>query len=88
MVSVSFYVKTNSPKQNIVYDEDVSAYIISIKSSPTKGKANVEILHFLKKRIRSADIKITIISGKTSNKKLINFTNINHEKLMEKLIKS
>ena len=86
MVTETFFVKTNSAKQALSYDKDVSAYILSVKSSPTKGKANNEIIRFLKKRIRSSNVKITILKGKTSTKKLIEFTNIDQSQLNTKLL--
>lgn len=86
MVVETFFVKTNSTKQALFYDKDVSAYIISVRSSPTKGKANNEIIKFLKKRIKSSNVKITILKGKTSTKKLIEFTNLDQLQLSTKLL--
>lgn len=59
-------VKTNSKENKIEKKDEV--YLVFVKSSPEKGKANKEILKLISKEFNS---KARIISGKTSKEKLI-----------------
>lgn len=61
-------VKTNAGKSEIMYDREKNTYLVSVKSQPEKGKANQEVLKLFRKKLKK-DAKI--ISGFTSNKKLI-----------------
>jgi hypothetical protein len=46
---------------------------IRIKAVPEKGKANEELIKFLSKELSIPKDKITIISGKSTQLKLIRF---------------
>jgi len=62
-------VKPNSRKNGILgYDEEMQAYIISIKEKAEDNKANIELIRFLSKILgRKARIK----SGLKSREKII-----------------
>ena len=62
-------VKTNARKTNILsYDEERQVYIVEVAAQPENNKANVVIEKFFTKYFQKP---CTIISGKTSKKKLI-----------------
>jgi uncharacterized protein (TIGR00251 family) len=62
-------IKPNSPKNKILsYDESTHIFKIAVSAAPVNGKANLELLKFLKKQTGKS---VKIISGKTSKKKLI-----------------
>ncbi len=47
---ISVVVKPGSSKNEVLgYSEDKKAYVISIKAAAEKGKANTELLNFLRK---------------------------------------
>lgn len=52
-------------------DGPVETIKIKIKATPEKGKANEELIKFLSKHFDINKIKIKIISGKSSQLKLI-----------------
>ena len=61
-------VKTNSKKNEIVYDEVKKFYRVNIKEKAEDNKANKEIIKFLSKLTKK---KARIISGLRSREKLI-----------------
>ncbi|MFH1591665.1 MAG: DUF167 domain-containing protein [archaeon] len=67
--TVSVIIRPNAIKSSIDgYDEARGALKVSVKAPPEKGKANAELIRFLKKE---SGKDISIISGFTSRKKLI-----------------
>ena len=60
-------ISTKCKKQKISYDESLKMLKIRVKSPPEKGKANREIVEMFDK----LGIEAEIVSGLTSNKKLI-----------------
>lgn len=63
-------VKPNSCEQDI--QKIGEEYIVRLKSAPENGKANIELIKFLKKYF-GADVKIK--SGLSSRKKIIEVSN-------------
>ena len=62
-------VRTNASQTEITgFDKEKEAYRMNVHAQPEKGKANLEIVKYFKKRYKK-DVKI--ISGKTSKQKLI-----------------
>lgn len=62
-------VKTNRPKTQILeYDGVRGAFRMEVNAAPEKGRANSEILKFFAKEF---GLKIRIVSGLKSNKKMI-----------------
>jgi len=69
---MKFYVrvKTNSGKQEIVEFGD-HRYLIYLKSVPEDNKANIELLNLLSKHIGVPALKLKIVSGLTSQDKVL-----------------
>lgn len=62
-------VKANMPRTEFLgYDGEREAYRINVHAQPRKGKANIEIIKFFKKKLKK-DVKI--ISGAGSKEKLL-----------------
>ena len=66
-------------RENKLYLED-NKVILQIKEPPTKGKANKEIIKFLKNQFKR---KIKIESGLTSKNKVIRVINIDLNQMRE-----
>lgn len=62
------FVKFNPAGKIIVYGDQIT---ISLKSKPERGKANRELIERLADYFGTGKDKIRIISGRTSNKKLV-----------------
>ena len=62
-------VKTNSKKQEILYDN--KTLTIFVKSKPVKNKANKELVYLLRNKLKIALNQIKIISGEKSKNKVI-----------------
>lgn len=58
----------------IIEDEEGQTIKIRIKAVPEKGKANKELIKFLSKEFSIPKQNIEIISGKTSQLKLLKIT--------------
>ena len=58
----------------IIKDEEGQTIKIRIKAAPEKGKANKELIKFLSKEFSIPKQNIEIISGKTSQLKLLKIT--------------
>ncbi|HLO49853.1 MAG TPA: DUF167 domain-containing protein [Kamptonema sp.] len=70
MAILKIKVKPNSKQQNIQSEPDGS-FRISLKSPPTDGKANEELIKLLAKRFDVPKSQITIKSGLSSRNKLV-----------------
>ncbi|NJN41255.1 MAG: DUF167 domain-containing protein [Flammeovirgaceae bacterium] len=68
-MKIRIRVKPNSREQKI--EEDEQGLIVRLKSSPTKGKANEELIDLLAKRYDVRKNQITIKSGTSNKLKLI-----------------
>ena len=67
-------VKPNSPKTEVIgWDNNKQALRIAVSAVPEKGKANTELLKFLKKQ---TGMKCEIISGAKSREKTIRFPDL------------
>lgn len=67
---ISVSVKPNAKKNQIeVVDE--RQYIVRVKSAPTEGKANETLIALLAEYFDVARSRITIRSGRSSRKKII-----------------
>lgn len=70
MLRISVKVTPNAKETKIIMDSS-ARICIYIKSSPQKGKANLEVVDFLSKKLSIAKNKVNIISGLTSRYKTI-----------------
>jgi uncharacterized protein (TIGR00251 family) len=62
-------VRTTAPKTEITgFDEGKGAYKMNVHALPEKGKANMEIIKFFKKKYK---LDVKIVSGKTSKQKTL-----------------
>ena len=69
MRKMEVWVKPNSLENRIVsYDSEKNILRIEIKERADNGKANKELINFLKKYFKR---RVTIISGFNSKKKII-----------------
>ncbi len=72
-------VSTNCKKQKIKYEKSMNLFKIRVKSPPERGKANSEII----KMFDNLGIRADIVSGLTSNKKLIKLDIKDKSRLIE-----
>ena len=66
---IQIKVKTNSKTQKIV--DDGEFLTIFLNSKPVQNKANKELVHLIKKRLKISSNQIHIISGLKSSGKVI-----------------
>jgi len=71
-VYIKVKVIPKSPKNEIVDVMDDGTYKIRIAAPPTDGKANAELLKFLKKSLGLSEV--VIVSGQKDRVKLIRLT--------------
>ena len=64
---------TNEVTEIMTDDTGEQTIKIRIKAVPEKGKANEELIKFLSKELSIPKDKITIISGKSTQLKLVRF---------------
>lgn len=79
-IFLKIYVKTRSPVEKIVVEED--NVVIFVKKPPTKGKANKEIISFLAKELNCSSKDIEIVSGLKSQIKTIKIENKSKEEII------
>jgi uncharacterized protein len=66
---IKVIIRPNKPKNCInYYDSEKDCYYIDINAPPVEGKANLELIKFLKKQLK---IPVTIKSGATSKTKIL-----------------
>lgn len=85
---IKINVKPNSKTQKIV--DDGEFLTIFINSKPIQNKANKELIHLIKKRLKISSNQIHIISGLKSSEKiiLINFSvNMEEKNIYNRLLK-
>ncbi|MCH8908343.1 MAG: DUF167 domain-containing protein [Candidatus Heimdallarchaeota archaeon] len=85
MTSVDIEVKVipNSNSQSLILDSKL--LIIRIKSPPSKGKANKEIISLVSKKLNVKKSRIEIIRGEKSKKKLLKIQGLNFEQFVQTL---
>jgi uncharacterized protein len=67
---IEIHAKTNAKKQEIT-QMSKRHFRVSLISSPEKGKANKELIHFLAKHFNVAKTKIIIKKGLSAKNKVI-----------------
>lgn len=68
MELIKIKVKTNSPKSEIIKQDDY--YKVYVKSPPEKNKANEEIIKLFYKKLKR---RVRIVKGLKSKEKLLKF---------------
>lgn len=87
-ILIDVIVKPGSKVVKIAFDHKTEQFNVSLKSHPTKGKANKELLRIIKQFIEKLGFnsaQCTIIRGHTSRTKVLLIENINAKDLEEKL---
>jgi uncharacterized protein len=70
---IKVIIKPNKQKNSITsYDNYKDCYYIDINAPPIEGKANIELVKFLKKKLKCS---VNIKSGHTSKIKIIEINN-------------
>jgi len=64
---IKLQVKPNARRTEIL-EEREGFLRVAVKAPPVEGKANLELLKFLKKHFKS---EVRLVSGRTSKRKLI-----------------
>ena len=80
-------VKPNSKQQSLQLDITKDFLIVSLKSTPTKGKANKELVKYLSSTFSVSSYQIEIISGHTSRDKTILITGEDFIEIRERIKK-
>ena len=67
--TITVIVHPKSPKNEVIsYDSSRDAFKINIKAEPEKGKANAELIKFLRKFLKK---DVEIISGHKGHRKVV-----------------
>jgi len=69
--SLIFHIKTAKKENKIVYDSSQAEFVLEIRGKPIEGKANKEIISFLRRLTKK---RVEIISGLKSKTKKIKFS--------------
>ena len=69
-MKVQLVVKTNARKNSVELREDGSLFVC-VNVPPAEGKANKKVIEVLAEHFHKPKSAFTIISGKTSKKKVI-----------------
>lgn len=87
-IFVDVLVKPGSKVAKIGFDPSIEKFIISVKSPPTKGKANKESLRTLKnflEKLGYSSAQCKIVRGHTNRSKVVLVKNININEFREQL---
>jgi uncharacterized protein (TIGR00251 family) len=84
-INFTVFVKPSSKKAAITLQDDIVQ--VSLKSSPTKGKANKELIELLAKTLDIQKSRIYIQRGLTSSTKILAIKGINMENWEEMKVK-
>ncbi len=69
MQKINVLVKTRASKNEVIgFDNEKQVYILTVKSAPEKGAANLEVVKLLSRHFK---MPARIISGFKSKKKLV-----------------
>ena len=68
--NITVHVIPNSRHQEIIVEED-GFLKIKLTSSPTRGKANQELIKLLSKKYKVSKSQVEIVKGLTSKQKLV-----------------
>ncbi|MEG3437407.1 DUF167 domain-containing protein [Pannus brasiliensis CCIBt3594] len=68
--TIQVKVKPNAKQQSVTIQEDGS-FLVSLKSPPTEGKANRELIEVLAKHFQVPRSRVSIRSGLSSRIKIV-----------------
>ncbi|MCB9493150.1 MAG: DUF167 domain-containing protein [Epsilonproteobacteria bacterium] len=84
-ISLEIKVVPQSGKQAIISDKS-GIIKCFVKSAPTDGKANKELIKFLAKQLKISQSDVSITHGLTSRKKVLSInTDLSYEQALAKL---
>jgi uncharacterized protein (TIGR00251 family) len=78
-ITISLKVITNAKKQKCDYKD--GRYRVYLLSSPTRGKANKELIEFLARLLKIPKHNIEIISGEKSKNKVIKIIGVSNNEI-------
>ena len=81
---IELKVVPSSGKQEINLNKNFE-FKVHLKNPPEGGKANVELVKFLSKKLKLPQENISIILGKTERKKKIKIEGLTEEQFFERL---
>ena len=81
LAKLEVVIQPNSKRNEIIFCEDGSIKI-RIKEKPIEGRANKELIRFLKKILKT---KVGILKGERSERKVLNIEGMEKEEIIEKL---
>ena len=81
LAKLEIVVQPNSKRNEIIFCEDGSIKI-RIKEKPIEGRANKELIRFLKKILKT---KVEILKGERSEREILNIEGMEKEEVIEKL---
>ncbi len=70
-VVLNVFVKPKSGRSEVFFDENKGSIVVFLKSPPTGGKANKELVKILSKALGLSSSKIKIVKGLKSREKQI-----------------
>lgn len=76
---IEVFIKVNAKKSLVTFDEDLQKFVIFVKSPPTKGKANKEIISLLKNYFEASEVILS--RGFASTTKLFEIKGFNEDLL-------
>lgn len=74
-MKITVQVKPNTKQQKIEITKE-GIWIINLKSPPVNGKANQELVSLIAKELKVTKSQVTIKSGLSNKKKVIEITDI------------
>jgi hypothetical protein len=87
-VLLRIVVKPNSRKREVILDELGNYIVVAVKSPPTKGKANKELIKVLADFFNLSKSSLLLTAGHTSGDKTILIINHSVNKIRKRLKES
>ena len=75
MVKIIVHVKPSSRDNKLIANIDGS-FSLNVKSPPTKGRANKEVIKWLSKALHTSSKSIIIVKGLHSKEKMIDISGV------------
>jgi len=81
---LNVYVKPHS-KETCLLAEPDGSLVMKVSASPTKGKANREIVKWLSKQLQIPSSHVQIVSGVRSKKKIVQISGPEEREILRRL---
>lgn len=79
---IEVFIKANAKKSLVIFDKELQKFVVFVKSPPTKGKANKEIITLLKDYFKASEVILS--KGFTSTTKWFEIKGYNEDLLKSK----